>query len=305
MADDLKPAAETPAANPAPEDEYAFLEDAEFSLPEPEVADSDNPESAEQQTEAKPKTEPEDNPSEKKEDEPDENAVVFQYGDDEIEPGEPAPTEPAETEAQRQQRERFEALERENRELKEKYAPKETELKKPELGDPDIGYDQAKYEAALQQYYEKKAEASLAEKTSQAQREKIIAADNQVYQENLGAYNQRLAAAKTQFPDIDRADSELAALLPEQHAAAIIAAGLENPEMVVYAMHKRPELRDAFMKEQNPIRLGVMLADISKKSRVAPKAKQPPVNKEPEISGSQGANPQDKFFKEFPDAEII
>ncbi|HGW6103958.1 TPA: hypothetical protein ACNIQM_002100 [Citrobacter werkmanii] len=284
-----------PAAG-APVDEFAFLNGAEFSDPEP--AKSTTTEQESKEPEAK---EPDDKPDPTKP--ASGESVVFQYGDEEIALDQTDPP-PAETESERQQRERAEALEKELNELKAQKQPPQTELKEPGFYDAGIDGDPEKFAAAMREYSSAKAEQELEQKAESKRIQDIQAADNQVYQQNLNTYNQRLTSARAQFPDIERADNELARLLTPQHASAIIAAGLENPEMVVYALHKRPELREAFSKENNPIRLGVMLADISKKSRIASKATQQPVNKEPEISGSQGASPTDKFFKEFPDAEI-
>lgn len=290
----------------APADEYAFLQGAEFSEPESttepqkeptEPKESEHVENApgdEQVTHVETGAETNTDPAEE---------VVFQYGDEEI-ASDPTDPPPAETDAERQQRERAEALEEEVRQLKEQNAPVNTELKKPELWEPGIDGDQAKYETALETYYEAKAGQAHAVREQERQHKEALAVDERVFKQNLSTYNQRLTSARVQFPDIERADNALAATLPPQHQAAIIAAGLENPEMVVYALHKRPELREAFAKENNPIRLGVMLAEISKKSRVAPKVKAAQVNQEPQVRGSQGTSPQDPFFKEFPDAEI-
>ena len=229
-----------PAAG-APVDEFAFLNGAEFSDPEP--AKSTTTELESKEPEAK---EPDDKPD-PTEPAPGES-VVFQYGDEEIvlDPTDPPP---AETESERQQRERAEALEKELNELKVQKQSPQTELKEPGFYDAGIDGDPEKFAAAMREYSSAKAEQELEQKAESKRIQDIQAADNQVYQQNLNTYNQRLTSARAQFPDIERADNELARLLTPHHASAIIAAGLENPEMVVYALHKRPELREAFAKE--------------------------------------------------------
>ncbi len=228
----------------------------------------------------------------------------FQFGDDII----PAATDaPTETAAERQLREEKAALEKQLSDLKAQHTSSDAQpeaLEEPDLYGAGIDGDPEKYKVALADYYreqgKQEAQQAQVQQQTQARQQKYLA----MMQANARDYETKVAAAKVHFPDISKADDMLAKALPQTHQAALISAGLENPELVAYALYKNTALRDAFMQESDPVRLGVMLADISKKSRLAPRAKKPPVNPEPKVKSSMGTLPQDDFSKAFPDAVI-
>lgn len=211
---------------------------------------------------------------------------VFMFGDDEIKPDEPT----RETEREKALRVELEQL-RGKDQGDNPASGGLPELKVPDLYDGGIDGDQQKYEAAMREYYKEQGKReALAEREQQAQeaRRKI---EHARIQENVKVYGQRLAEAKSTLPDIDVADDMLGRELSQLHQTALFSSGVENPELVAYALYKNKVLRDAFAKEQNPFRLGVMIADISKKARLAPKGPTKPLNKEPKPKGSQGAHP--------------
>lgn len=232
--------------------------------------------------------------------------LVLMIGDEVIAAADATTTAP-ETEVERTLRESNAKLQRDLDELKKKSEPAQPkDLVVPDLYAPGIEGDQDKYQTAMGEYYRElgKREAQLEQQQQAAEVERQAAEDN--YRSNLNTYTQKIQTLKASNPsiDIEAADAALSKSLPVSHQAAIIAAGLDNPEMVVIALHRNAELRAKFAAEKNPIRLGKLLADLDSKVRLAPKAAAAPVNAEPEVKGATGASKADPFFNEFPGAII-
>jgi hypothetical protein len=209
---------------------------------------------------------------------------VFKFDDQEIEPGEPH----VETEREKALREENEQL----RKQQQSQHPAElADLKEPELYEPGIDGDPQKYQVAMREYAlelgKREAKAEIEQEQQAAQRK----VDHDRFNQNVALYGQRIAQVKDTLPDIGQADDMLGRELPQMHQTAIFSAGVDNPEMVAYALYKNKALRDQFTQEQNPFRLGMMVADISKRAQLAPKAPAKPLNKEPKPKGSQGAHP--------------
>ncbi|MDK9585421.1 hypothetical protein [Lelliottia wanjuensis] len=226
---------------------------------------------------------------------------IFIYDD---KPFDPENT-PTETETEKAQR--LQILELQQKLSKQPSAETEpTEpLKEPGFYDAGIDGDPDKYAAAMKAYGIEAGKREAAQEAENHKQEQRRQQERAIYETNVQNYDARRAAIKATLPDIDHADVMLAQNLPQMHQAAIMCAGLENPEMVVYALYKSPELREKLTAETNPIRLGMMLADISKKSRLAPKGEKPPVNREPQVRGSQGSNPKGNGLpKEFSSAQF-
>lgn len=237
----------------------------------------------------------------------DPDAPVLMFGD-EVLPAAVATAAPpaAETPAEKQLREQNEALIKRLAELEagQPVATTTAPLVKPELWDTGIDGDQTKHEEALEQYYEQRASQKI--QAQQAERVLIAARthDQSVRTAASERMDQQLRAAITTFPDILQADDALGKVFADTpgHAMAFLDADLPNPEMVAYALHKKPELLAAYLKERNPVRLGKMLNDISAKVHLAPKAAAPEVNNAPEVKGSIGQTADQAFAKEFPGA---
>jgi hypothetical protein len=211
---------------------------------------------------------------------------VFMFGDDKIKPDEP--TQETEREkALRVELEQLRGKQQENQPVPENLP----ELKEPDLYDEGIGGDQQKYDAAMREYYKEQGKREALAEREQQEQETRRRAEHARIQENVKIYGQRMAQAKNTLPDIEAADEMLGRELPQLHQTALFSADVENPELVAYALYKNKELREKFKSEQNPFRLGMMIADISKKARLAPKGQPKSLNKEPKPKGSQGAHP--------------
>lgn len=209
---------------------------------------------------------------------------VFMFGDEEIQPGEAAKETPREKEL-REEVERLKA--------QTKQQPTEQpELAEPGLYDDGIEGDPEKHQAALAQYYRELGKREAMQERETQEREARRQQDQARFKESVALYGQRMAQVKSTLPDIDQADDFLGRELPQLHQTALFSAGVENPEMVAYALYKNKDLREAFAKEQNPFRLGMMVADISKKARLAPKGQPKQLEKEPQPRGTAtGAHP--------------
>jgi hypothetical protein len=228
----------------------------------------------------------------------DDDASVFMFDDQEIEPGEPH----TETEREKALREENEQLRKQQR---EQQTDESEQLKEPDLYDPEIGGDEAKYKAALRDYYKEQGKREAMAESHQKEQELRQQAERVRFKENVALYGQRMASVKNTLPDIGQADDMLGRELPQMHQAALFSAGVDNPEMVAYALYKNKTLREQYTKEQNPVRLGMMIANISKRAQLAPKGKAKPLNKEPKPKGSQGAHPNKHGLSgEFADATI-
>lgn len=212
-----------------------------------------------------------------------------------------------ETATERALREKNEQLQHDLEELKKTAKPEQPkDLVIPDLYAPGIEGDQDKYQAAMSEYYRELGKREAQQEQQQQQEVARHKVEYDKYKANLEVYNQKRKQLREKHPslDVDAADEAMANSLPQAHAAAIIALGLENPEMVVIALHKNAALRAKFIAETNPFRLGKMLADLDNKVRMAPKAAAAPVNAEPEVKGATGASKADPFFSEFPGAII-
>lgn len=260
--------------------------------------EDDDPEQVDPESLIDPEPDPEDVPDTDPEDAMPETleGAAFVYDDKTFEPV----ANPNETETEKAQR--LQILELQQKLVKQTSA-EPAPLKEPDLYDTGIDGDPDKHNEALKAYYKEQGKREAAQEVENQRQDQRRQQEATIYETNVKNYDTRRAAIKATLPDIDQADTVLAESLPEMHQAAIMCAGLENPEMVVYALFKSPELRAKLAAETNPIRLGIMLADISKKSRLAPKGEKPKINQEPRVKGSQGANPKANGLpKEFSSA---
>lgn len=212
------------------------------------------------------------------------NASVFMFDDEEVEAGE-VYTESAREKALREENEQLRKQQRDQQ-------PEEPgELTEPGLYDPGIDGDTDKHAAAMREFYKEQGKREARAEREQQEQESRRRAEHARFEANVKVYGERLAAAKATLPDIGAADDLLGRELSQLHQTALFSSGVENPELVAYALYKNKALREEFSKEQNPFRLGMMIADIGKRAQLAPKGKPKPLNKEPKPKGSQGAHP--------------
>lgn len=223
---------------------------------------------------------------------------IFMFGDEEIQPGETVKETPREKELR-------EEVERLRKGQQSQQPQQEEELTEPGLYDDGIEGDHEKYQEAMKQYYRDLGKREAQQERETQEREHRRQVDQARFKENVALYGQQIAKVKSTLPDIEQADDFLGRELPQLHQTALFSAGVENPEMVAYALYKNKALREAFTKEQNPFRLGMMVADISKKARLAPKAPAAKLEKAPKPKGSTGAHPNKYGLSgEFASAEI-
>lgn len=227
-------------------------------------------------------------------------AQVFKFGDTEYSTEAATPETPREKEL----REQLEALQKQTRTQAPATSEPLPELVKPGMYDEGIGGDPEKYEAAMLEYGKELGKRESQQQQQQQAQEQRRQQDGIIYEQNVKNYDTRRAAVKSTLPDIDLADAMLSQALPQMHQASLMCAGVENPEMVAYALYKDKTLRDKFAQEQNPVRLGMMIADISKKAQLAPKGAKPKVNREPQVNGSQGTTSGNGLPKEFASAKF-
>ena len=254
--------------------------------------------------EGEPEPEPDPKPGDPKPGEtvPDE-ATVFTLGDENFEISGAVPQE---TDREKQLREQNEELQKKlDARQNENSQHQPQELIEPGLYDAGIDGDQEKYNAALRAYDREvgKREALQAEETRK--QEEWNRHDQSVWESNIQRYDQRRAEIRSKIPEVDVADAELTRILSPLHQAALMSATLENPEMVALALHKSEAWRNRFMAEKNPVRLGVMLAQLSQKAQLAPQAKTK-VSAEPVVNASQGVKkPAIELDGDLSSAEFI
>lgn len=236
----------------------------------------------------------------------DPDAPVFMFGDEAIPVTAAAPAA-AETAGEKELREQNEVLTQRLAALEaaNPNAPPAA-LTKPDLWETGIDGDAEKYEAALENFYDQRARNKVQAEQAEQVQNAARTLDESIRNQAATKMDQQLRAAVATFPDILQADQVLGTAFQSSpsHALAFLDADLSNPEMVAYALYKKPELLAQYLQENNPVRLGKMLNDISAKVKMAPKGAAPEVHNAPKVNGSLGANPQDEFSKLFPDAVI-
>ncbi|WP_370610912.1 hypothetical protein [Klebsiella aerogenes] len=249
-----------------------------------EPAETSEPDDEQEEVDDNDNTDDQDDEQDETDGGPADAGNVFMFDDEEVEAGEPV----QETAREKALREELEQLRKQQREQ----APEEQgELTEPGLYDPGIDGDPQKHEAAMRAFYKEQGKREALAEREQQEQESRRQAEHARIEANVKVYGERLAAAKATLPDIDAADDLLGRELPQLHQTALFSAGVENPELVAYALYKNKALREAFTREQNPFRLGMMIADIGKRAQLAPKGKPKPLNKEPKPKGSLGAHP--------------
>ncbi len=170
--------------------------------------------------------------------------------------------------------------ERELRELRRKMneagAPKETAVgEKPTL--ESFEYDAAKYEAALEGYYERKRKADEAAAAKEAEAKTA----EQKWKARLDAFNQ----AKTGLGVEDFEDAEAVALdILDTVQQGIIVHGCKDSALVIYALGKNEEKARALAAIKDPVEFAFAVARLEGQMKVT--GKKPAIAPESRISGT-------------------
>ncbi len=153
--------------------------------------------------------------------------------------GEAAPASEEETSTIRDMRQQLRQAQRENAELRKLTKPPKVELgPKPTIADCE--YDEDRYEAALDAWKERKAEAEREDREAEERQKK----DREEWAGRVQTYQ----TGKTQLrvSDFDAAESTVFTALPEQHQALLMMS--KNPAALVYALSKAPAKLDELSK---------------------------------------------------------
>lgn len=153
------------------------------------------------------------------------------------------------------------------RELEASAAPAKRELgPKPKFEDFD--YDEQAHEAALDRWYEEKAQIEREEAERRAAQSEQEREGNAI----LSSYQQRAKALPVS--DYDEAVESVIEALGDQRTSLIIA-GIEEPEKLIYALYKSPSKMKALSAVTNPVRFAVAIADARRELKMAPRKKAP------------------------------
>jgi hypothetical protein len=147
--------------------------------------------------------------------------------------------------------------------------------RKPRLEDHD--YDSDRYEAALEQWYERKrqteAQAEQARQAEQAQRDAWAA--------RLDAYGK--AKAELKVRDFEDAEA-LAQEIFDVTQQGIVVQGADNPALVIYALGKNPAKAKEIASIKDPVKFAFAVAKLEKELKVTQRKAAPPPEKT--ISGT-------------------
>jgi len=147
--------------------------------------------------------------------------------------------------------------------------------RKPRLEDHD--YDSDRYEASLEQWYERKrqveAQAEQVKQAEQAQRD--------AWQAKLDAYGKAKAELKVR----DFGDAEaLAQEVFDVTQQGIVVQGADNPALVIYALGKNPKKAQEIASIKDPVKFAFAVAKLEKELKVTQRKAAPPPEKT--ISGT-------------------
>lgn len=187
----------------------------------------------------------------------------------------------------RELRKNHRELVKRNRELEEQLkassapAQKATVLgPKPTLKDPDIDYDEEKFSAALDAWYERKRKVD--EEEARTQSEAKAAQD--AWTAKLTAYGE--AKAKLKVQDFDDAEATVQSTLsPTQQG--VILQGAERPELVVYALGKNPQKLKELSAITDPVKYAFAVAKLETQLKVTARKAAPPPEKVIQGTGSK------------------
>lgn len=152
------------------------------------------------------------------------------------------------------------------RELEEKLAAtqkadKPVLGKKPALADADIDFDPVKFEAALEDWHEKKRTLDRQEEQERAQQQQ----QQQAWQQKLARYGDE--KIKLKVPDYQEAE-EAAYTTLSTIQQGIIVQGADNPALVVYALGKNPAKLKELADITDPVNFAVAIGKLETQLKV-------------------------------------
>lgn len=158
-------------------------------------------------------------------------------------------------------------LVRRNKELEAKLRTNTTETKpvtlgpKPSIKDPDIDYDEDKFQAALDKWYEDKSKVDKANADAQA----ALDAEQKEWQSTLTAYTKAKAELKVKnFEDYEAVVQDVLS----QTQQGIILKGCKNPAIVVYALGTNPKKAKELASITDPVKYAFAVANLEKDMKV-------------------------------------
>lgn len=150
-----------------------------------------------------------------------------------------APAPEGESSTIREMRQKLREAQREAAELRKQVTPRTIEVgPRPTL--EACGYDEEAYEAELDAWKDRKAQAERHEQEAEAQRE----AHAKQWAERVETY--KAAKSSLKVSDFDDAEGEVFAALSEQHQSLIMLT--DKPAALVYALAKNPAKLEALSK---------------------------------------------------------
>lgn len=156
-----------------------------------------------------------------------------------------------------------------------------TEPVKPGFWDENIGGDPEKFATALTEYNQLHG---AWEKQATEQAEAKIAHQGAI-SKSVTEYQEKVKGVMKTFPKYLEVEAVVIAALPPAKQVAILTSGISNPELVTYALGQNKELLTQVQAENDPVKFGVLLANISNKVKLAPKVAKV-INSETELTGS-------------------
>lgn len=225
-----------------------------------------------------PEPEPEAQPAPETEADTDDAGFVVTIGDDAPPPEEDDDT--AGTEAFRSLRKAHREATRRIRELEaataQTKAPAKVELG-PKPTQESCDYDEAKYDAELLAWHERKAAVARQHEAEKAERD----AQEQAWRDRMDGYKSKRAELKA--PDFDDAEDAVREVL-DVTQQGIIVQGANNPALVVYALGKNPAKAKELASIKDPVKFSFAVARLELDLKMTPR--KPSTTPEKPVTGA-------------------
>jgi hypothetical protein len=167
---------------------------------------------------------------------------------------------------------------------------------KPTLA--ECNYDEDAYEAALDEWKTNKSKAE--EQTAAIEEENRRAQES--WSTDLNRYAEQKTRLAAEIPDYEEAESiVVSALNPMQQAVAVKAA--LNPAAFAYALSKSPAKLAELAKQQDPIKLAVMIAQMEATVKTTKRKKGPAIDRPATGSGAMPGGSDKQLEKLEKEAE--
>lgn len=130
-------------------------------------------------------------------------------------------------------------------------------------------YDAEKYEAELEQWYQRKRKVDEAAAQAEAERK----AQDEAWQAKLSSYNK--AKTELKVKDFDDAEGTVQEALSTTQQG-IILQGAENPALVIYALGKNPKKAQELAAIKDPVKYAFAVAKLETQLKVTNRKAPPP-----------------------------